>query len=67
MESQDDVLTNLARVGDLRMISLTSINAVSRQTDNVWKSAGPWTSRPSRKEVRRDEDCLRVKVQLIDT
>ena len=64
---QDDVLTNLAKIGDLRVISRTSTLPYRGQTHNI-REIGKALSVATILEgsVRREGKRVRVNVQLID-
>src|ERR1700716_1917925 len=64
---QDDILTNLSKIGDLKVISRTSVMSFRGNTRNVreiGKSLGVSTILEG--SVRRDGKRVRVNVQLID-
>src|SRR5216110_3043928 len=64
---QDDVLTNLSKIGDLKVISRTSVMQYRGQTPNVreiGKALGVSTILEG--SVRRAGNRVRVNVQLID-
>src|SRR5437899_3092105 len=64
---QDDVLTNLSKIGDLKVISRTSVMRYRGQTTNVreiGKALG--VSNILEGSVRRSGNKVRVNVQLID-
>src|SRR5438045_4640493 len=64
---QDDVLTNLSRIGDLKVISRTSVMQYRGKTTNVreiGKALG--VSNILEGSVRRSGNKVRVNVQLID-
>src|ERR1700704_3808029 len=64
---QDDILTNLARIGDLKVISRTSVMAYRGAPHNareVGKALGVSTILEG--SVRRSGNRVRVTVQLID-
>jgi TolB-like protein/Tfp pilus assembly protein PilF len=64
---QDDVLTNLSKIGDLRVISRTSVMSYRDKTPNVrdiGKTLG--VSNILEGSVRRSGNQVRVNVQLID-
>src|SRR5947209_5309840 len=64
---QDDVLTNLSKIGDLKVISRTSVMQYRGQTPNVreiGKALG--VSNVLEGSVRRSGNRVRVNVQLID-
>jgi TolB-like protein/class 3 adenylate cyclase/Tfp pilus assembly protein PilF len=64
---QDDVLTNLSKIGDLKVISRTSVMQYRGQTPNVreiGKALG--VSNILEGSVRRAGNKVRVNVQLID-
>jgi TolB-like protein/cytochrome c-type biogenesis protein CcmH/NrfG len=64
---QDDVLTNLSKIGDLKVISRTSVMQYRGKTTNVreiGKSLG--VSNILEGSVRRSGNKVRVNVQLID-
>jgi len=65
---QDDVLTNLARIGDLKVISRTSVMPYRGQGHNV-REIGKILDVATILEgsVRREGNRVRVNVQLIDT
>ncbi|HXX41902.1 MAG TPA: tetratricopeptide repeat protein [Chthoniobacterales bacterium] len=65
---QDDILTNLSNIGDLRVISRTSVMNYRDKTPNVreiGKTLG--VSNILEGSVRRSGNQVRVNVQLIDT
>jgi TolB-like protein/tetratricopeptide (TPR) repeat protein/predicted Ser/Thr protein kinase len=65
---QDDILTNLAKIGDLRVISRASVAHYKSNTSNVHeigKSLGVATVLEG--SVRRVGNHVRVNVQLINT
>jgi TolB-like protein/cytochrome c-type biogenesis protein CcmH/NrfG len=64
---QDDILTNLARIGDLRVISRTSVMPYRGQTHNV-REIGKALNVATILEgsVRREGQRVRINVQLID-
>jgi TolB-like protein/Flp pilus assembly protein TadD len=65
---QDDVLTNLSKIGDLKVISRTSVMAYRGQAPNVreiGKALGVSTILEG--SVRRAGNRVRVNVQLINT
>ena len=64
---QDDILTNLSKIGDLKVISRTSVMSYRGQTRNVrdiGKALGVATILEG--SVRRSGNKVRVNVQLID-
>jgi TolB-like protein/Tfp pilus assembly protein PilF len=64
---QDDILTNLARISDLKVISRTSVMAYRGQSHNVreiGKALG--ASAVLEGSVRKDNNRVRVNVQLIN-
>lgn len=64
---QDDILTNLSKIGDLKVISRTSVMSYRGQTKNVreiGKALG--VSNILEGSVRRSGNKVRVNVQLID-
>jgi TolB-like protein/class 3 adenylate cyclase/Flp pilus assembly protein TadD len=64
---QDDVLTNLSKIGDLKVISRTSVMQYKGKTNNVreiGKALG--VSNILEGSVRRAGNRVRVNVQLID-
>jgi TolB-like protein len=64
---QDDVLTNLARISDLKVISRTSVMPYRGQTHNlreIGKALNVATILEA--SVRRDGKRVRINVQLID-
>ena len=64
---QDDLLTNLSKIGDLKVISRTSVMQYRGQTPNVreiGKALG--VSNILEGSVRRSGNRVRVNVQLID-
>ena len=64
---QDDILTNLSRIGDLKVISRTSVMPYRGRTQNVreiGKALGVATILEG--SVRRSGNRVRVNVQLID-
>jgi hypothetical protein len=64
---QDDVLTNLARISDLKVISRTSVMPYRGQTHNI-REIGKALNVATILEgsVRRDGKRVRLNVQLID-
>ncbi len=65
---QDDILTNLAKIGDLKVISRTSVMGYRGNTKNVreiGKTLGVGTVLEG--SVRREGNRVRLSVQLIDT
>jgi len=64
---QDDILTNLARIGDLKVISRTSVMPYRGQTHNV-REIGKALNVATILEgsVRREGQRVRINVQLID-
>jgi TolB-like protein/Flp pilus assembly protein TadD len=65
---QDDVLTNLSKIGDLKVISRTSVMPYRGKTSNVrdiGKALGVATILEG--SVRRSGNRVRVNVQLINT
>jgi TolB-like protein/predicted Zn-dependent protease len=64
---QDDILTNLARIGDLKVISRTSVMPYRGQTHNV-REIGKALNVGTILEgsVRREGKRVRINVQLID-
>ncbi len=65
---QDDILTNLARIGDLKVISRTSVMPYRGQTHNI-REIGEALNVATILEgsVRREGKRVRINVQLIDT
>jgi TolB-like protein/Flp pilus assembly protein TadD len=64
---QDDILTNLSKIGDLRVISRTSVMNYREKTPNVreiGKTLG--VSNVLEGSVRRSGNQVRINVQLID-
>jgi TolB-like protein len=64
---QDDILTNLSKIGDLKVISRTSVMSYRGKTPNVrevGKALGVSTILEG--SVRRSGNRVRVNVQLID-
>jgi TolB-like protein/Tfp pilus assembly protein PilF len=64
---QDDILTNLSRIGDLKVISRTSVMQYRGKTNNVreiGKALG--VSAILEGSVRRSANRIRLNVQLID-
>src|SRR2546423_4615158 len=64
---QDDILTNLSKIGDLKVISRTSVMSYRGKTANVreiGKALG--ASAILEGSVRREGDRVRVNVQLIN-
>lgn len=64
---QDDILTNLSKIGDLKVISRTSVMGYRGKTGSVrdiGKALG--VSAILEGSVRRDKNRVRVNVQLID-
>lgn len=64
---QDDILTNLAKIGDLKVISRTSVMGYRGKPESVreiGKTLG--VSAILEGSVRRSENRVRVNVQLID-
>lgn len=64
---QDDILTNLSKIGDLKVISRTSVMSYRGKTANVreiGKALG--VSAILEGSVRRDANKVRVNVQLIN-
>src|SRR6478736_1438146 len=64
---QDDVLTNLSKIGDLKVISRTSVMPYRGKTSNIreiGKALG--VSNILEGSVRRSGNKVRVNVQLID-
>jgi TolB-like protein/Tfp pilus assembly protein PilF len=64
---QDDILTNLSKIGDLKVISRTSVMQYKGKTSNVreiGKALG--VSAILEGSVRRSGNSVRVNVQLID-
>jgi TolB-like protein/Tfp pilus assembly protein PilF len=64
---QDDILTNLSKIGDLKVISRTSVMQYRGKTNNVreiGKALG--VSAILEGSVRRSANRIRVNVQLID-
>ncbi len=64
---QDDILTNLAKIGDLKVISRTSVMPYRGKTGNVreiGKALG--VSAILEGSVRKDKNRVRVNVQLIN-
>jgi TolB-like protein/Flp pilus assembly protein TadD len=65
---QDDILTNLSKIGELKVISRTSVMSYRGQTPNVreiGKALGVSTILEG--SVRRSGNRVRVNVQLINT
>ncbi len=64
---QDDILTNLARIGDLKVISRTSVMPYRGQTHNI-REIGQALNVATILEgsVRREGKRVRINVQLID-
>lgn len=64
---QDDVLTNLAKIGDLKVISRTSVMPYRGQTHNI-REIGQALNVSTILEgsVRREGKRVRINVQLID-
>ena len=64
---QDDVLTNLAKIGDLKVISRTSVMPYRGQTPNI-REIGKALNVATILEgsVRREGKRVRINVQLID-
>lgn len=65
---QDDILTNLAKIHDLKVISRTSVMGYRGNTDSVreiGKALGVGAVLEG--SVRRDRNRVRLNVQLIDT
>src|SRR5207244_6143990 len=65
---QDDVLTNLSKIGDVKVISRTSVMSYRGKTSNVreiGKALGVATILEG--SVRRIGNRVRVNVQLINT
>ena len=64
---QDDILTNLARIGDLKVISRTSVMPYRGQTHNL-REIGKALNVATILEgsVRREGKRVRINVQLID-
>src|SRR6266576_3314298 len=64
---QDDVLTNLSKIGDLKVISRTSVMQYRGQTPNVREiGRALGVSNILESSVRRSGNKVRVNVQLID-
>src|SRR5216110_65466 len=64
---QDDVLTNLSKIGDLKVISRTSVMSYRGQTPNVREiGRALGVSNILEGSVRRSGNKVRVNVQLID-
>src|SRR3982074_2226043 len=64
---QDDILTNLSRIGDLKVISRTSVMSYRGKASNlreIGKALGVSTILEG--SVRREGNKVRVNVQLID-
>jgi TolB-like protein/Tfp pilus assembly protein PilF len=64
---QDDILTNLSKIGDLKVISRTSVMQYRGKTNNlreIGKALG--VSAILEGSVRRSANRIRVNVQLID-
>src|SRR5438132_8366301 len=64
---QDDILTNLAKIGDLKVISRTSVMGYRGKPDSVreiGKALG--VSAVLEGSVRRDKNRVRINVQLIN-
>src|SRR5919109_5070845 len=66
---QDDILTNLSKIGDLKVISRTSVMSYRgdgvRNAREIGKALGVATLLEG--SVRRAGNRVRVSVQLIDT
>ena len=65
---QDDILTNLSKIGDLKVISRTSVMSYRGKTANIreiGKALGVSTILEG--SVRREGNKVRVNVQLINT
>jgi serine/threonine-protein kinase len=66
---QDDILTNLSKIGDLKVISRTSVNSYrgdgARNAREIGKALGVASLLEG--SVRRVANRVRVNVQLIDT
>jgi TolB-like protein/cytochrome c-type biogenesis protein CcmH/NrfG len=65
---QDDILTNLSKIGDLKVISRTSVmgyRGKSQNTREIGKALG--VSNILEGSVRRAGNQVRINVQLIDT
>src|SRR5215469_15991795 len=66
---QDDILTNLSKIGDLKVISRTSVNSyrdnAARNAREIGKALGVATLLEG--SVRRSGNRVRVNVQLINT
>lgn len=64
---QDDILTNLAKIGDLKVISRTSVMSYRGKTPNVKEIARELgVSAVLEGSVRREGNRVRVNVQLIN-
>lgn len=64
---QDDILTNLAKIGDLKVISRSSVKAYRGKTDNVRDIGNALgVSALLEGSVRKSGNRVRVNVQLID-
>lgn len=64
---QDDILTNLARISDLKVISRTSVTSYRGKSKNIRQIARELgVSTILEGSVQRDNDRVRVNVQLID-
>jgi TolB-like protein/Tfp pilus assembly protein PilF len=64
---QDDILTNLSKIGDLKVISRTSVMSYRGQARNVREiSKALGVSNILEGSVRRSGNKVRVNVQLID-
>ena len=64
---QDDILTNLSKIGDLKVISRTSVMTYRGKTPNVREIAKTLgVSNVLEGSVRRSGSKVRVSVQLID-
>src|SRR5262245_55166610 len=65
---QDDILTNLSKIGELKVISLTSVNSyrdnATRNAREIGKALGVATLLEG--SVRRNGNRVRVNVQLIN-
>src|ERR1700726_3494065 len=65
---QDDILTNLSKIGDLKVISRTSVMSYRGKTPNIREIAKALgVSTVLEGSVRRAGNRVRVNVQLIDT
>src|ERR1700726_4614262 len=65
---QDDILTNLSKIGDLKVISRTSVMSYRGKTPNIREIAKALgVSTVLEGSVRREGKRVRVNVQLINT